>query len=128
MAVIVAVRPTVQRPWASIELAHVTTGFRRAISDADWIPNRRPRGPIVAADALRHRVRQRFGGGVGRSRRRVTGTGRRRRRNRRNLLERLRWIENGSDLQRMSQFRRGTVVFLDYVCQIFVSGDRDQGL
>ena len=112
VAVIIAVRSTVQEPRAPIEL-RVATCLRRA----DSIHNRRA---VVAADAVERRVRQRFGGGVRRSGRRVCGAGRRRRRrwNRRSFLHRFRRRENGFDLQRMRQFQRGTVVFFDYIKRV----------
>lgn len=124
MAVITAVRSTVEEPWASLELAGVATRLRRSVTDSD--------GTAMADNAIHRRVQQRIGRSVRRSGRRVTGRRRRRRRRRRcrrrHLFRRFRRRENGSDLQRMSQLQRSTIVFFDYVRQIFVAGDGDQGL
>lgn len=112
----------------SIEL-RVAAGLRRAVTHADSVRSRQRRSPVIASVAVR-RVRQGFGGSMRRSGRRVTGAGRRRgqRRSRRNLLQRPRRQENGSDLHWMRQFQRGTIVFFDYVSEIFVVGDGNQGL
>jgi len=113
----------------SIEL-RVATGLRRAVTHADSVRSRQQRSPVIASVAVRRRVWQGFGGSVRRSGRRGTSAGRCRgqRRSGRNLLHRPRRQEKGSDLHWMRQFQRGTIVFFDYVNEIFVVSDGNQGL
>lgn len=112
VTVTIAVCSTVQKPRASV-------------ADTGRISNRRR--AVTTDEAIGHRIWQGLHGCTGRSGRRLTGTRWRRWRRRRYFLERFRRRKNGSDLQRMSQRRRSSIVFLNYMRQIFIAGYRNQG-